>query len=484
MNNKAYRVGKTLFAISTTFLVVFAILFGFNAIYSRNIGLFIGHPLSAASITNIAVDMACIACALPLFLNIAYNKNKSRSLVIFELIILFDLLNLYVDEIAWWVDGLPGYRWLNILDNTLFYFNGYVMLFLFYMYIRQENYVKGKVYKVIHIVLAIGFILMTILVIGNGIYAAISPGKGIFYSISENNVYRRESLYFINLIYFGLVYIAIAYLLFMLRPHIKKLLSYLSYVLIPFGVTVIQSIPQVYGFSFMYPACFVAIAILYINVQLEKDKELARMEFEVEEQKSINILSQVQPHFLYNVLNSIYYLADKDSELTKDAIDKFSRYLRASLNIKQNTGLITLKEEMDYVNLYVNLELIRFEGQFEVQMDIKDYDLKIPRLSIQPLVENAIKHGLSMKETGGILYIKEYSDEDHYYIIIENNGEGFDTSKPYSSDRSHIGVESVRYRLNHFENGTLEIKSDIETGTKCTIIIPRGGGKEDANFST
>lgn len=445
-------------------LILFCIGFGFFVLWKNQ------NSLPSSSLINISVDVICMCIGLPLYINQVFSQHKNKSKTFFEYIILIDLLNLFLDLIAWWVDGKSNLRILNIVDNTVFYILGYVILFIFYMYLNEELIVYSKSERIMHYILGVGFIIMTILAITN-------PWTELFFYVDKSGYYHRGDFYYINLIYFGMIHLVLIYIIILNRPDIKRLLSYLSYIVLPFTVTIIQSYN--YGYSFMYAAIFVSIIILYLNVQLETDKLLRKRQFEIEDQRAINILSQVQPHFIYNVLNSIYYLTDNDASKAKEAIDKFSRYLRSSLDIKQNTGLIKLSEELEHVKLYISLEEIRFEGLFETNYSIENPDILVPRLSIQPLVENAIKHGLSLRDSKGKLSIKEYSDINNYYIEIENNGKGFDTSKPLSRERTHLGVENVRYRLSRYLGATLQIDSDIELGTVCTITIPKEVKKDE-----
>ena len=186
------------------------------------------------------------------------------------------------------------------------------------------------------------------------------------------------------------------------------------------------------------------------------------------------MISQIQPHFLYNMLNTIYHLCDKDIELAKKAVDDFSTYLRNNIDSLSTTELITFNTELEHIKTYVELEKIRFGEELEIEFDIKANDFYIPILSIQPLVENAIKHGISKKRGGGKVILSCYEDESNYIITINDNGVGYNIDNTqYEDSKSHIGLENVRDRLENRVDGKLVMESEIGVGTTATVCIPK-----------
>ena len=99
-------------------------------------------------------------------------------------------------------------------------------------------------------------------------------------------------------------------------------------------------------------------------------------------------------------------------------------------------------------------------------------DFSIPALTIQPLVENAIKHGLMKLEKGGEVKVSSYETQTSYCVEVQDDGVGFDTSK-LNDDRKHIGIRNIRERLKAMVSGTIEIESEVGVGTKVTVIIPK-----------
>lgn len=182
------------------------------------------------------------------------------------------------------------------------------------------------------------------------------------------------------------------------------------------------------------------------------------------------LLSQIQPHFIYNTLSSIRYLCKTDSDLAQKSIDDFSLYLRCNMDSLKNSDLIPFEKEMLFVETYVKLEQLRFGDKIKVQYDLKEKDFSIPSLTIQPLVENAIKHGVSVKENGGIVkIITECIDRDVIISIIDD-GIGFNIEKQKEDKKTHIGITNVKNRLNYLIDSDFLIESS-ENGTKVRIIL-------------
>lgn len=185
------------------------------------------------------------------------------------------------------------------------------------------------------------------------------------------------------------------------------------------------------------------------------------------------MLSQIQPHFLYNALNTIKYLTKKDPKLAETAIVKFSSYLRANMDSLTQKEPISFKKEMEHVKNYIYIETLRFGDRLNVEYDIKCDDFLIPPLTIQPIAENAIKHGINQRVDGGTLKISTQEDENNIYVLIEDDGVGFDVSIQKTDGRSHVGMENIKTRMKEMLNAKVDFRSTIGIGTAVTITIPK-----------
>ena len=215
-------------------------------------------------------------------------------------------------------------------------------------------------------------------------------------------------------------------------------------------------------------------AVLEVQ-RIEAEKQA--MEIKLQESQISIMLSQIQPHFLYNTLNSIYHLCETNPMRARSLVSSFSEYLRNNLSTLEEPGLIPFENEFSHINTYLDIEKVRFEDTLEIEYDIKSVGFSLPVLTVQPIVENAVKHGTSKKRGGGTVRISTDEDEENYIVKVSDTGCGFDPAKPQNDGKSHLGIENVRQRLSNMCNGTLTIESAIGAGTLVTITIPKGGQK-------
>ena len=182
------------------------------------------------------------------------------------------------------------------------------------------------------------------------------------------------------------------------------------------------------------------------------------------------MMTQIQPHFLYNTIATFRALCKKDPEKAAQVADEFGRYLRQNLDTLDATGLIAFDRELEHTRLYADIEMVRFEN-IQIRYDIKDREFFLPPLTIQPMVENAIRHGVRIREQG-LVCVRTYCEPRFHVIVIEDNGTGFDTGRQAKKDGRHIGISNVRERVESMCGGTLKLESMIGEGTTVTIRIP------------
>lgn len=185
-------------------------------------------------------------------------------------------------------------------------------------------------------------------------------------------------------------------------------------------------------------------------------------------------ISQIQPHFLYNTLNSIYYLCEKNPKQAQNAIKNFSEYLHGNLEFLSKSEFVKIKDELSFVGKYLELEIMRYgDDKIKVVEEIENEDFKIPALIIQPLVENSIKHGLSKKSSGGTISIRTVETESDYTIFVADDGVGFDVKNYNKDGKIHIGLDNVKTRIENLCDGEFVVESNIGEGTKIKIVIPK-----------
>ena len=207
----------------------------------------------------------------------------------------------------------------------------------------------------------------------------------------------------------------------------------------------------------------------------ELETEKIVLNAELAESRISTMISQIRPHFIYNTLGSIEQLCKLDPPKAGDLVHNFAKYLRGNFGELDNPKPILMSQEMEHVRHYINIENVRFPDMtftFEMNSD----DFHIPALTIQPIVENAIKHGLMKLPRGGTIHVVAYETDTDYCISVVDDGVGFDTGV-LIDERKHVGLRNIRERLKVMVNGKLEIESTVGVGTKVLVTIPKEARK-------
>ena len=204
----------------------------------------------------------------------------------------------------------------------------------------------------------------------------------------------------------------------------------------------------------------------------ELEMEKIVLNAELAESRISTMMSQIRPHFIYNTLGSIEQLCDLDPQKAGELVHDFAKYLRGNFGELDNPKPILMSQEMDHVHHYISIENVRFPDMtFTFEMNSEDFH--IPALTVQPIVENAIKHGLMKLQKGGSIRVVSYETETDYCVSVVDDGVGFDTSL-LIDERKHVGLRNIRERLKAMVNGSIEIESTVGVGTKVVIKIPKG----------
>lgn len=228
------------------------------------------------------------------------------------------------------------------------------------------------------------------------------------------------------------------------------------------------------GQSFFYAIIFFLWSVLYfIYNYFERYNKSLKLEASIKEIELNNLKSQLNPHFIFNALNSIRALVDENPSKSKMAINQLSNILRNSL-VTEKRGLTKFEDELKIVKDYLGLESIRFEERLRTELDIDlgSAGFMVPPLMIQTLVENGIKHGVSKLKEGGIIQIKTRVEKDRLKIHIRNSGH-FQLNGARKTSGG-LGLENTRQRLKliYGDEASFRILAESDTFVLTEIIIP------------
>ena len=423
----------------------------------------------------VSIDLIVIIGELILLANSYQNKHEAGQPV-FNTLIRFLILATFTDLLSWPCMKVESF--LGVFMGSVAGFCNYLLpnlslwVWLVYAYSFFSKIRSKKSAKVF-------FFLSSIPTLISFTCLIINFFTGIYFSYNSNGEYIRGSLYWINMLW-TLSYIVWFTILMILdyrntkdKKHRRQIRYLFGFITLP--VLGILSEQFFFGMYLAPAFSFFGVLMVYLNVQKERiidaisEKEAARAALEGEKVKVM--LSQIKPHFLFNTLNIIRALIRKDQDTAVEALDHFADYLRENMTSLEYARCVSFTEELHHVENYLYIEKLRFQDHINIQYSIESTDFMVPPLSLQILVENAVKHGMSPKEESGNIKIKTSEDSDFFMVVCEDDGVGFDTEKPISN--SHVGLRNTKMRLASMCNGKLIINSTPGKGTKAMIMIPK-----------
>lgn len=375
---------------------------------------------------------------------------------------------LFCDASAWLFKGRSSdFSFFMVrISNFLVFSLGYLMLTLFTHYLVNFLRLKDSRIAKTPIYIINGLMLLAFCLV------ILSQFNDMYYVIDEQNVYHRKTWFWLSQMFGIAGMILNSWLLFWYRKKMqrKEIWAFATYISLPVIAMLLQII--FYGIAVLFLATTICLLCVYINIQIALSEETNQKEMELEVAKTSLILSQIQPHFLYNTLTGIKFLCGSDPKIAEDAVEHFAFFLRSNLDALSGTRLIMFDKEITHVKDYIYLEKMRFQEKVELVLHLEFRDFMLPTLTLQPLVENAVRYGITKKRGGGTVTITSSRQHDSILLIISDDGVGFDVDAPKEDGRSHIGIENVRNRLKLQCGGTLEIKSEKDVGTEVRITLP------------
>ncbi len=407
--------------------------------------------------------ISLVVLGTALFSTLIHIKN-SKTIWLFGTVIMFagTYLSYSADGVSFWSE--------SVVSNTTI-LGCSMMFYMFFLSVAFVHFLKDTK--------TIGTITVTLLGVANAVLLVLP--------ILTDTLFYDTWLYWVSV----QILVNISLLGCLIREFlVKKGKDRWLYIgsilpLISFGVDVIMTDLGLWkgGVSskYVFVVFFVAAMVVVLKVipnginALSKAKELETekivLNAQLTESRISTMMSQIRPHFIYNTLGSIEQLCSINPPKAGELVHNFAKYLRGNFGELDNPKPILMSQEMEHVHHYISIENVRFPDMtFSFEMNSDDF--RIPALTIQPIVENAIKHGLMKLPKGGTIHVVSYETDSHYYVSVKDDGVGFDT-RELLEDRKHVGIRNIRGRLKAMVNGTLEINSTEGVGTTVLIKIPK-----------
>ncbi len=425
--------------------------------------------ISMGKISSILVDVMGLMVSTILLFGIAQDSMRAkrdralaRLITVMCVIMFFDIRLSFLEGRIGATGGVITQMKVEYALLGIFHA---LILYCYWAYIREEINLSGKFLKYGNIVCRLCTLISILLQILN-LISVMSVALSYGGDITAGK--HRGIADIVTLIIFALTILAIV---LGKNYPIKQKIILLSFEIFPVVAAIVGVAYE--NYDYVYPSYVVSLLMIYINIFTEQRRKIAEQQIILEKQNTALMISQIQPHFLYNVLTTISNLCGKDPLEAQETTVMFSRYLRTNLDSLKKEEPVPFLEELDHIKIYVELEKKRFKSRLNVDYEIEDKDFEVPALGLQPLVENAVKHGICMKEEPGTVKISSKKDVNGHLVMIEDDGVGFDPEKPVADDkREHVGLTNTVSRLEKMCDAKVTIESSPGCGCKIAILFP------------
>ena len=299
----------------------------------------------------------------------------------------------------------------------------------------------------------------------------------VFYTVTPDNVYLRGPWYPVLLI--PPVLLMLLNLLALRRRRAKltrrQTLAFSLYLLIPMGCMLVQML--FYGLLMIVIGSCAAAFFMFLFILRDQQDRYTAQQQEIANQRNSILVLQMRPHFIYNTLMSIYSLCNLDPPKARQVTRDFTNYLRRNFTAVASADPIPFTSELEHTRAYLAVEQAQYEDSLFVEYDTPHTMFRVPPLTLQPIVENAVKHGRDPYAGAFHISVRTRKTESGSEIVVEDDGRGFDLS---ADSERHLALNNIRQRLEIMCGGTLEITPRPGGGTVVTVTVPDGARSKQA----
>lgn len=414
---------------------------------------------------HLILFVMCLSLFIFLFTTSKIDKKDKKLLILIVASILLLALCEYIETTfdTKHIDheNLPRY-----IFSTICYILRPVIIVLFY-HLRLRP--KGKQAFFIWLPANINSIIYIM-----AIFAFKNEGMKYIYWYDAGNHFSRTWL---GYTVFGVcaLYLAGLIIVSIIQTSIKKTRRQIDLIILFTSILAIiaQGLSTVLNLDDSHTSDVYAVGAALYFIFLSYDKaanEAIAHERERQENTTALMLSQIQPHFIYNTLTTIQVLCEIDPEKAITTIESFTKYLRMNTDALSKKEPVPVLEEVKHRMAYADIEMVRFDN-VKVLFAIKDKDFNLPVLTIEPILENAIKYGVRARKEGKV-EVTTYKEGNKHVLVVKDNGVGFDMNNIKPDGKEHVGINNVRTRIINMVHGTFDVWSALNKGTIVTITIP------------
>ena len=246
---------------------------------------------------------------------------------------------------------------------------------------------------------------------------------------------------------------------------------YVAFLLYLLPLTVALIIHMItYALVFCILSMCISALSMFAIILYDQIEQYVRQQWEIAHQHASIMVLQMRPHFIYNAMMSIYYLCAKDSKKAQQVTMDFTTYLRKNFTAIASENTVPFSDELEHTCAYLAVEQVQFEDSLFVEYDTPHREFRLPPLTLQPIVENAVKHGMDPEYAPLRITIRTCETDSGSEIVVEDNDPGF---APADDDcKPHIALANIRHRLEIMCGGKLTIRPREGGGTVVNVTIP------------
>ncbi len=440
-----------------TFILLIAILF-----ISINTVFFSGtEDLSNVLMGNIISDLISILLCTIIFMVVFLDLRDNRATRIFLLLLFIETVLLFADIHCWVWDGDQTLVTAAIVANIVSYLC-VLLLLTFYWALLLELYkpFRKRMAKFTKVIIALA-VTDVILIVTN-------PLTGLFFVIDSNALYVRSDTFLLSLLAPNFIGLIEVYCILKFETKSRRKIVFIGYILFSWIAMFIQLFN--YGISLQYVSFMFSFVLMYANIYLDRGTELIFNESRMNEQNAAIMVSQIQPHFLYNSLTSIMNIKGNPPQ-TRDAIAEFGGYLRANLDSMTTTNPIPVQREIEHVESYIYLRKLKFGDRLNIIYNIEDTSFFLPPETIKTIVSSVIEYNLVRDEQPLTITLSTENTEKYHVVRIYNDSVT-PLARGFIRDKNNIEIAAMVNRLNTMVGGTLKNIEDSRGGNTVEIRIP------------
>ena len=424
--------------------------------------------ISVLSAVNIAFSVAGITISM-LGLIQAFTSRRLEGWNRRFFIFLFMIMNVYIGSVFIYsistAMGVQGN--VRVSETAMFIqsFSSSILMQMMALLLRHFIWDNSPERLGKHIyVYIIGFLWLLYLAI-----LSMTLFNDRIYYFTSDNVYHRGPYYVLLMIppMIIMTFIFVALLRRKEALTAKQFRALLSYILIAVICVPLQLVFQ--GLMIIVPGTSIAGIIMFSLLISEQVEMTIKKSEEIADQRVQLLTLQMRPHFICNTLLSIYYLCDDDKDKAQKTILDFTDYLRKNYTAMTKDTMVPFSDELEHARAYAAVEKVRYEDMLDVVFDIKDEDFMLPPLTLQPLVENSVKHGIDPAGNVLNILVRAERSEEGYVVTVEDNGSDKGRSGP---EGTHVAIKNITNRLKMMCNGSLELIKKDGGGAVVRIVIP------------